>query len=144
MAKLILRNLRREWIRVALGTAAVALIAVHGAVPTGFRVDTTSLGLLVFVLVILLLPQIEELDLFGNKIKFRKEVEETNRQASQVDARTRTLTGADAPEFRVSRRPTDEKLANTDPISAVAADRLDLSKLYSPSTTRFTGLTPKA
>src|SRR4051812_31368520 len=67
-----LNQLRREWIRVSLAVVALVLLLAHGFEPKWFAVDTTSLGLLGFVLILLLLPQIEELDLFGNKIRFRR------------------------------------------------------------------------
>jgi hypothetical protein len=80
-----------EWLRLVLAVVAIALAIVHGVAPGIFRVDTTTLGLLAFLLVLLVLPQIEELDLFGSKIRLRERVQETKELADRVDEETRAV-----------------------------------------------------
>jgi len=74
----------------------VALIVVHGLFPEEFLVDSTTIGLLVLLAAVLLLPRfavvrryISELNLFGSGVKFREEVSEAAEQAEALATKTK-------------------------------------------------------
>ena len=77
-------DLRSDRTRAALAVCGLALILIHGFVPKHFLVDYTSLGLLAFVLIVLLLPRIKRLNLFGQEVMFDEEIEEVAEDAAEL------------------------------------------------------------
>ncbi|MDQ5820714.1 MAG: hypothetical protein M3540_04655 [Actinomycetota bacterium] len=119
-------QIKVEWLRIVLVTAGVLLLLLHGLIPETFLVDTTTLGLLAFVLVALLLPHIEEVDLFGQKIKLDRGVRETAGIAATVEAETPSEPEderEDEPEEVPVGSEREADLVLVDPITAVAEDR---------------------
>jgi hypothetical protein len=120
--RLVLRELRREWIRVVLAVLAFALLVAHGAWSKSFKTDTTTLGLLLFVLVVLLLPQIAEFTLFGNTIRFRENLDKTADLAAEVEAATREL------ESGAEKGAPPPPLIPADPLGDLTTDRTRVAK----------------
>jgi hypothetical protein len=58
-------------VRGILVAGLAILIVVHGFWPEKFKIDTTTLGLIGLLLVVLVLPEIEEFEAFGVRFKRR-------------------------------------------------------------------------
>ncbi len=83
-----------------MGVVLAALVAVHGVFPDDFRIDSTTVGLLVLIGGVILSTQlrlvrkhISEFNLFGSGIKFREEVTEAAEQAEALATKTRHQSG---------------------------------------------------
>lgn len=69
-----------EIVRTLLVIGLAALVVVHGFWSARFVVDTTSLGLIALLLVVLVLPEIEEFEAFG--VKFKRKIRDVEARAA--------------------------------------------------------------
>lgn len=103
--------------RAGLGVGLLLLIVVHGLWGDQFDVDTTTLGLVGLVLIVLVLPKIAELEAFGVKAKLN--VDDVLARATVEDQAAPRPTEETRPLVAPIRRAA----ATSDPISIALAAR---------------------
>jgi hypothetical protein len=85
-------RIRYAGLRIAVVVLCVALIVLHALAPKGFRVDLTTVGLVVVVVAVLLEPLIESFTLPGGAgVAFRRRVDDLTEASAQFSEEAPTF-----------------------------------------------------